>query len=130
MPSFLARCLIMIATVGFLNIAPSEHAVAQNLDMEEIFRCTPSEEVDAEMCSEARDLILNNCTLCHAFVPIVLQQFDKDGWDGLFDRHADRSPQLTDEQIEDMTTYLAANFNPSMEPPELPQELLDLWTSY
>ncbi len=116
--------------VGLLLVPQSQPAQAQDLDMDEIFRCTPSEKVDAAMCSEARDLILNNCTICHAFVPIVLQQFDEKGWDGLFDRHADRSPQLTTAQKKDMVSYLAANFNPSIDPPELPQELLDLWTSY
>ena len=27
-------------------------------------------------------------------------------------------------------TYLVANFNPKLEPPELPEELLKMWTAY
>ncbi len=123
-----AAALFMAA--GLVALSDGQGAQAQDLDMDEIFRCVPSENVDEALCGEARDLIINNCTICHAFVPIVLQQFDAQGWDGLFDRHADRSPQLTEPQITDMKKYLAANFNPSIEPPDLPQELLDLWTSY
>ena len=117
--------------VGSLLILPhGQDAVAQDLDLAEIFRCVPSEKVDEALCGEARDLIIDNCTICHAFVPIVLQHFDEQGWDGLFDRHADRSPQLSVTQVADMKKYLAENFNSSLDPPELPQALLDLWTSY
>lgn len=105
-------------------------ARAQDLDMEEVFRCHETPEVPAETCNEARSLILDNCTTCHAFVPIVLQQFDAEGWNGLLDRHRPRVPQLSDEQIETIGAYLAANFNPDYEPPELPPELLEQWTDY
>ncbi|MEQ9449584.1 MAG: hypothetical protein RLN70_11890 [Rhodospirillaceae bacterium] len=121
-----AALMVVMAAAALVG----NSARAQDLDLNEIFRCAPSAAVNEAMCGEARDLILNNCTTCHAFVPIVLQQWDEQGWDGLFDRHADRSPQLSETQIDDMKAYLAANFNPSLDPPELPQELLDLWTSY
>jgi uncharacterized membrane protein len=124
----LASAFLLAAGISAMPQGQTAHA--QDLNMNEIFRCTPSEKVNTAMCSEARDLILNNCTNCHAFVPIVLQQFDEAGWNGLFDRHADRSPQLTQSQVRDMKSYLTANFNPELDPPDLPQELLDLWTSY
>jgi len=120
----------LLAIFGLMSLPLGQEAQAQDLDMSEIFRCAPSTNVNEAQCGEARDLILNNCTICHAFVPIVLQQFDEPGWDGLFDRHADRSPQLTAAQTKKMVKYLAANFNSSIDPPDLPQELLDLWTSY
>lgn len=129
LPRFL-KIILLLAVLASSNFYFSSISVSQDVDMEEIFRCSPSADVGPEQCAEARDLILNNCTLCHAFVPIVLQQFDLPGWDGLFDRHADRSPELSTEQIEGMKNYLAANFNPSIDPPELPSYLLDLWTSY
>ena len=123
-----ACVLFMVAS--FLVLPYGQSAVAQNLDLNEIFRCVPSEKVNETLCGEARDLIIDNCTICHAFVPIVMQQFDEQGWDGLFDRHADRSPQLSVTQVADMKKYLAENFNSSLDPPELPPALLDLWTSY
>tara|TARA_Y100000817_G_scaffold294361_1_gene268192 strand:+ start:345 stop:782 length:438 start_codon:yes stop_codon:yes gene_type:complete len=127
---WLLRLTLFLTFSAFLSVHFSSISLSQDIDMEEIFRCSPSAEIGPEECSEARDLILNSCTLCHAFVPIVLQQFDRSGWDGLFDRHADRSPELSADQIEDMKSYLAANFNPSIDPPDLPTYLLDLWTSY
>jgi hypothetical protein len=107
-------------------------ALAQDLDMNEIFRCYPTELVPEERCDEARQLLLSNCTLCHIFVPIVMQQFDEAGWDSLIVRHreANRVDTLTDEQVETVRDYLAANFNPNYDPPELPPELLENWTSY
>jgi hypothetical protein len=87
-------------------------------------------EVATADCDEARELILSNCTTCHAFVPIVLQQFDRNGWNGLLDRHRPRVSQLSEEQIETIGSYLAANFNADMPPPELPPALLEQWTDY
>ena len=71
-----------------------------------------------------------NCTVCHNFVPIVMQQFEPEAWDGLFDRHRPRVPQLGDAQLKLMRDYLVANFNPDLEPPELPEDLLKTWTTY
>ena len=107
-------------------------ATAQNANMEEIFRCKATDEAGKAACLEARHLITNNCTLCHTFVPIVMQQFDSDGWNGLLDRHVmnGRADQLGPEQIAAIHDYLAANFNGELPPPELPPELLQTWTSY
>jgi hypothetical protein len=103
---------------------------AQDLNMDEIFRCVAEEEEDLEICAEARTLILNNCTACHTFVPIVMQQFDENGWAGLMHRHQDRMSHLSDDQITIIQTYLTQNFNPELDPPELPAELLRNWTDY
>jgi hypothetical protein len=64
------------------------------------------------------------------FVAIVVQQFDQAGWDGLFERHKGRAAQLSDAQMSEMKAYLVANFNPKLDPPELPPELLKMWTAY
>lgn len=108
-------------------VAPAK---AQDLDMKKIFRCTAKDKPGVEACDKSRTLILNNCTTCHVFVAIVVQQFDKAGWDGLFDRHKGRAAQLNDAQITQMKSYLVANFNPKLDPPELPPELLKEWTAY
>lgn len=128
---FLAIATLAIGGAGFYAATPSR-SIAQELDMNEIFRCHPTDEVPTERCDEARSLILANCTLCHIFVPIVLQQFDKEGWDGLIVRHreANRVDNLSDEQVTTIRDYLAANFNEQYDPPELPAELLQNWTSY
>lgn len=104
--------------------------MAQDLNMEEIFRCHGEEPEQTELCGEARELIIDNCTACHTFVPIVMQQFDREAWEGLLDRHRDRVDHLSDEQVATIHDYLAANFNPDQPPPELPPELLENWTDY
>lgn len=104
---------------------------AQQLDLDEVFRCT-GETVAPEQCVLARDTILNNCTTCHTFVPIVMQAFDGDGWRGLLTRHVEngRVSQLSVEDVETLRLYLAENFNGTLPPPDLPPALLETWTSY
>jgi hypothetical protein len=118
-----------VAALMFLAL-PASPAKAQDLDMKEIFRCQAKDKPGIAACDKSRELILNNCTTCHIFVAIVVQQFDKAGWDGLFERHRDRAAQLNDTQINEMKAYLAANFNPQIDPPDVPPELLKEWTAY
>lgn len=107
-------------------------AQAQQLDLDQVFRCAATEDAGIANCAEARDLILNNCTVCHTFVPIVMQQFDSNGWTSLLDRHVGggRVNQLSAEQVAAIHSYLTDNFDGTLPPPELPPELLSTWTSY
>jgi hypothetical protein len=106
-------------------------ALAQQLDLDEVFRCS-GETVPAADCLASRDVILNSCTTCHTFVPIVMQSFDANGWRGLLTRHVEngRVSQLSAEQVETLRLYLAENFNGDLPPPDLPPALLETWTSY
>lgn len=132
---FIALLAALIAAGGSTLIG-LRHGAAQDalpeLDMNAIFRCFQTEPEAIAKCDEARGLILNNCTLCHIFVPIVLQQFEPPGWQSLIDRHriGNRVDALTDEQVKTIQDYLTANFNPDHPPPDLPAELLENWTSY
>ena len=119
---------IVSLVAGTLLFATS--VKAQNVDLDEIFRCIETENVTAEDCDQATDLILNNCTTCHNFAPIVVQQFTPGAWQGLFDRHRDRVRHLSDEQVDLMRAYLSANFNEELPPPEVPAALLADWTDY
>jgi hypothetical protein len=125
----LALGVFCICTL-FWGVAGVRPAVAKDLDMKKVFRCQATDKAGVAACDRARNLILNNCTSCHAFVPIVLQQFDVAGWGGLLSRHRSRVPQLSDAQVAEIKAYLAANFNASLPPPDLPAELLKEWTSY
>lgn len=121
----------VLTAMAFMFLALSAApAKAQDLDMKEIFRCQAKDKPGIAHCDKSREMILNNCTTCHIFVAIVVQQFDKAGWDGLFDRHKGRAAQLNDAQLDEMKSYLVANFNPKLEPPEVPAELLKEWTAY
>ncbi|MGE0703570.1 MAG: hypothetical protein AB7P22_06480 [Vicinamibacterales bacterium] len=89
------------------------------LDMDAIFPPGPG-----------RDLVLNNCQNCHTFVPIVVLQMDKAAWQRNSIDHRERVTTLTDEEFKTLYEYLTANFNPDRPVPELPQDLLESWTSY
>jgi len=106
-------------------------ASAQQLDLDEVFRCS-GETVTEDNCLAARQVLLNDCTTCHTFVPIVMQSFDENGWRGLLVRHVEngRVTQVPPEQIENLRLYLAENFNGDLPPPDLPPALLETWTSY
>jgi len=125
--NFFAAVGIFGLMIGAALPVPSQ---AQDLDMKKVFRCGAKDKAGVAACDHARDLILANCTNCHAFVPIVIQQFDKAGWEGNFQRHRERATALNAAQLSEIRNYLAANFNPSQDPPELPEELLKEWTSY
>lgn len=126
--------LAALVTAGLLLVPLSIVGIshAQDVDLNEVFRCSAGDEAGKQACMGARDMILNNCTVCHTFVPIVMQQFDKGGWQSLLDRHVGggRVDQLSPEDVATIRDYLAANFNSEHPQPDLPPELLETWTSY
>jgi len=77
-----------------------------------------------------RELVLNNCTSCHTFVPIVILQMNKDEWERSSRNHRSRVPGLSDDEFKTLYAYLVANFNPDHPVPALPKELLATWTTY
>ena len=77
-----------------------------------------------------RDLVLNNCTTCHTFVPIVVLQLTREAWERNQRIHRERVPGMTDGDFKTLYEYLIANFNPDRPVPKLPKALLDTWTSY
>lgn len=77
-----------------------------------------------------RELVLNNCTTCHTFVPIVVLQMTREAWQRNSRDHRGRVAALSDADFKTLYEYLIANFNPNRPVPKLPKELLDTWTSY
>lgn len=135
LPLSLGAIALATFLFGYAALVTGKPGLAQDaetLDMNVVFRCYPTDQVPEARCDEARELLLNNCTLCHIFVPIVMSQFDASGWRSLLDRHVEgnRADLLSAEQIDTIHAYLTANFNPDLEPPELPAALLENWTSY
>jgi hypothetical protein len=97
--------------------APEARSVSVNLD--EIFPA-----------GRGRELLLNNCTTCHTFVPIVVLQMTKEAWERNSRDHRGRVASLSDADFKILYEYLIANFNPSRPVPKLPEELLNTWTAY
>lgn len=77
-----------------------------------------------------RDLVLDNCQSCHVLVPILVLPLDEAAWYRSSLEHRERVEGLTDSEFEALYEYLASNFTPEKEPPELPPALLDSWTTY
>lgn len=77
-----------------------------------------------------RELLLNNCTTCHTFVPIVVLRMSKEAWERNSRDHRERVKALGDADFKVLYEYLVANFNPQRAVPQLPPELLETWTSY
>src|SRR5262245_60116630 len=98
---------------------PSASSGSAKLNIDEIF---PR--------GRGRDLLLNNCTTCHTFVPIVVLQMTREAWERNSRDHRERVKGLSDADFKTLYEYLTANFNPNRPVPKLPQELLDTWTSY
>src|SRR5580704_3590437 len=67
-----------------------------------------------------RDLLLNNCTGCHTFVPIVVLQMTKEAWERNSRDHRGRVAALSDADFRTLYDYLIANFNPNRPVPKLP----------
>jgi len=103
--------------------APAVKTVAQNessqVNLNEIFPA-----------GRGRELLLNNCTSCHTFVPLVVLQLTKEAWERNKRIHRERVPGLSDADFDALYDYLEANFNPNRPVPKLPQSLLDTWTTY
>ena len=78
---------------------------------------------------EMREMVLNNCTNCHTFVPIVVLQMSAEHWFTNMNTHREYVA-LGEEERQALYDYLIANFNPDTPVPELPAPLLEAWTSY
>ena len=98
---------------------PSPSSQSARVNIDEIFPPGPG-----------RALVLNNCTSCHTFVPIVVLQMTKEAWQRNSRDHRERVTALSDAEFKTLYEYLMANFNPDRPVPTLPKELLDTWTSY
>lgn len=123
------------AIAGFLVQGGDERfatmrARAQDVDINAIFSCDGVRNggLSAADCATTRGAVLQNCTSCHTFVPIVKAQKTPDEWESTLGVHRERVPDVADAQYKQIRTFLAANFNPSNTPPTLPPELEALGT--
>jgi hypothetical protein len=116
--------LAVLLALGCIHAAGAQ----QNVDMEKIFWCRDGENggLTQGQCAEARELILLNCTACHAFVRIARAQKTAAQWNATLGVHRMRTVNLSDAQFARVRQYLIAHFNPEHPQPELPPELLKL----
>ena len=84
--------------------------------------------LSAPDCAAARGAIMQNCTSCHTFVPIVKAQKTPEEWTSTLGQHRERVADVSEAQYKQIGALLAGNFNPQNEPPTLPPELEALGT--
>lgn len=126
--SFISWGLVVAAAVTMLawDGGASAPAFAQGLDLNVVFNCEPDGPLGSqtpEECAEARELVLTTCTACHTFVPIVKAQKDEGAWNATLNGHASRMQDVSSSDMEMISVFLKAHFNPQNPPPALPPEL-------
>lgn len=60
----------------------------------------------------ARDLVLNNCQVCHSLTRIQNKQTDVTVWTATVKRMQGKGARVTDEQVGLIAAYLAAHYGP------------------
>lgn len=74
---------------------------------------------------EGRELLLQNCTGCHSFVPIVTGQRPQERWSSLKEDHKDKAAGISESDYDIIFDYLAENFNDTKPEPQFPQWFLE-----
>lgn len=127
--------LLGIAALSFIaaaaSLAPASRSAAQGVDVNAIFSCEPGGPLgqqSPEQCTASRQAVLNNCTACHTFVPIVKAQKTPEAWDATMAAHRPRVPDVSDADFQQLRDFLVAHFNPENPVPALPPELENLGT--
>ena len=62
-------------------------------------------------------IIQSNCSSCHALTVVTSKRASKPQWTQVVNLMITRGAQITDEDIQTVIDYLAANFNQSSAPP-------------
>lgn len=121
--------LVVLAVAGVVH-HETRSGRAQDFDINAVFWCDAARgggQSDAD-CAATRAAVLQQCTSCHTFVPIVKAQKSADEWAATLVAHRDRMDNLPDGQVKTLGAFLAARFNPQTPPPTLPPELENLGT--
>lgn len=104
-------------------------ATAQDLNIEEVFNCSPDGPLGnqtPEQCMAARNVLLNNCTSCHTFVPIVKAQKAEPAWNSFLSGHRERVQHVSDDDFQLLGDFLKSHYNDTLPPPKLPPALEEL----
>ena len=72
-----------------------------------------------------KDLVLNNCSSCHAVACSAIGQRTNARWDNLKEDHRDKASSLPEDDLETLFAYLKENFNDSQPEPMVPAHFLE-----
>ncbi len=108
----LTACGKSPASAPKAEAAPNTEAATAPFKMSSIFPDGPG-----------RTKVMNTCGSCHAVVCVARGQRTAERWESIKMGHRDKLADTTSVDIEDMFTYLAANFNDKKPEPRIPPEL-------
>lgn len=74
---------------------------------------------------EGKDLVLANCTSCHAVACAVIGQRPQDRWDNLAEAHAEHVSSLSDADRGVIFAYLSEHFSDQDPEPYVPAQFLE-----
>lgn len=77
-----------------------------------------------------REQVLDNCTSCHALGCTTKGQRNKEQWDQLKGDHKDKLGGSSQAELDQIFTYLAANFNDTKPEPKIPEDIDGPCTPY
>lgn len=94
--------------------APAPAAPAQPATVADLFPEGPG-----------RDLVLNNCSACHAVACSAIGQRTAARWDSLREDHRDKVSSLGEQDLNTLFAYLKENFNDTRPEPTVPPAFLE-----
>ena len=131
-PLFTGLAATVLVMLCVLAPATMQRSQAQGVDIEVLFNCNADGTLGGQtpdQCKASRDVVLNNCTSCHTFVPIVKAQKSPDAWKSLLSVHRERVAEIPEEDFAQLELFLVAHFNETNPVPALPPELENLGTN-
>ena len=94
---------------------PTPSGETQKLNLDEYF---PT--------GRGRELVLQSCTGCHSFAPIITGQRTKERWESLKSGHRDKAAAINENDYNTLFVYLVENYNNTKPEPKLPEWFLKL----
>jgi hypothetical protein len=110
------------ADVGAPADAPAMESPAPSGAAEQPVPQTPG---DLFPEGEGRDLLLANCTSCHAVACSAMGQRTESRWQSLQEAHREHASSMSGENLELVFTYLQNNFSDSQPEPFIPPAFLE-----
>lgn len=101
------------------NAGPAKASAAEGGRVPEPFRITSVFPV-----GPGRDKVLNACGSCHGLACVTRGQRSAERWESVKKGHNDKLTDLSRADLNEMFSYLTANFNETKLEPQIPAELL------
>ena len=83
--------------------------LAVNMPAPKVKATDPKKLKEKDLPLDGQAILLDNCTLCHPLGPIFPEERDVAAWEGVYYTLPHPDLELEEEQIQELTNYLAIN---------------------